>query len=86
MLGFILILIFIALNFLDYTLTCKIIKLGGKEINPVIKIFGIIPVKVVVFIFLLLFYNFIDWRVFAIPDVIFAGVCIWNFIQLKKQV
>ncbi len=77
--------LWVALNFVDYALTKKIISMGGKELNPLIRFVGMIPAKIG-FTGLLVGYYFFTgrWELFIPCDIAMGLVCGWNFWQMRK--
>ena len=81
-----LILLFVILNVVDALLTESVLKRGGKEINPIIKKFGLYQIKIagtLLFILLGVLSSFLI--VFIVADLILLGVCGWNLAQWMKQ-
>jgi len=80
-----LLLLYILLNCLDYWLTQSSIKIGAKEINPIIKFIGLIPSKIVGTIILTTAYVItLDIKIWYAIDFILLGICIWNFIVYSR--
>jgi len=78
-------LLFIVLNIVDWYLTKRIIDLGGRELNPILKKFGIGSVKLMICPLFVLAGYFLHWAVLVIPNVLMLATCVWNFIQLRKS-
>lgn len=81
------ILLFILFNILsgvDYYLTKRILKLGGRERSPVMKFLGLLPAKIGGSILGGLLGYFIHWVILILPSMALAGVCVYNYYQLEK--
>ncbi len=79
-----LIVLFTILNWLDYYLTKKILDHGGIELNPVVEVFGLLPVKIGSTILFGLAGYFISYQILIPAIIVMAGVCIWNLIQVRR--
>lgn len=78
-------IVFVVLNVIDALLTKSVIKLGGVEVNPIIKKFGLYPIKIVGTILLIILSVFASFLlVFLIADFILFLVCVWNYVQYDK--
>lgn len=77
-------IIFILLNVVDWYLTQRILKKGGRELNPVIRWIGVTRSKLIFVPIVVILGFLIDWVVLIIPVLLLAAVCIWNYIQLRK--
>jgi hypothetical protein len=78
--------VFIVLNGVDYYLTKRILKYGGKELNPVINKIGIIPSKTIAVGAAGLMGYFVSWGVFVPLNIIMVGCCVWNYVQIKRYI
>jgi hypothetical protein len=80
-----LLITYILLNYIDYWLTQKVLKLGAKEINPIVRWLRLIPSKVIGTIILTTGYILTsNVKIWYGIDFILLGICIWNFVQFKK--
>ena len=77
-------ILFNILNWLDFYLTKKILDDGGRELNPVIRFLGLLPAKIGATVFVGLTGYFIHYAIIIPVTIILAGVCVWNYYQLKK--
>ncbi len=76
---------FVALNIIDSLLTKSVLKMGGVEVNPLIKRLGLYPIKIggtILLIILSVFASFL--LVFLIADFVLFLVCAWNYVQYDK--
>ena len=80
MIPFILLFIlFNILNWLDYYLIRCSLKLGGKELNFVIRAVGLLPAKIGATILFGLAGYFINYTILIPASIIMAGACTWNY-------
>jgi len=70
---------FMAVNVLDWYFTKRIIDNGGRELNPILRKFGVARVKLIICPFLLLAGYLLHWAVLVIPTLVIAGACVWNY-------
>ncbi len=84
MVSIVLLLSFAGLNVWDMVLTGRVLARGGRELNPVVRTFGIIPVKAVAVLVAGVAAWQWGWRPVAAMDLVMLGVCLWNVRQLKK--
>lgn len=75
--------IFTILNGLDYYLTKRILKSGGKELNPIVDVIGLVPTKAIAITSAGVMACF-GCKIFVPLNIVMAGVCTWNYIQVKK--
>ena len=75
--------LFAAVNILDWYLTKRILNNGGRELNPILRKFGIARMKLIVCPILILIGYLLYWEILIIPTLIIAGACIWNYRQLR---
>ncbi len=80
-----LLIAWVILNLVDYLLTQKILSEGGKELNPVVRTLGLLPVKIVSMVVAGVLGWFLPVYFIAGIDVLLVAVCVWNLIQSKKQ-
>ena len=76
--------LFIAVNILDWYLTKRIIDNGGRELNPILRKFGVARMKLIVCPVLILVGYLLHWVALIVPTLIIAGVCVWNYRVLSK--
>ena len=62
----------------------RILKHGGKELNPVINKIGVIPSKAIAIGVTGLMGYFVSWGIFVPLDIIMIGCCVWNYTQIRK--
>jgi hypothetical protein len=77
-------IIFVLLNVFDIWLTSKALKMGAKELNPIVKKFGLYLPKLIVPICIVIAY-FTAWWVLIIPVGLMVGLTIWNIKQYNKM-
>lgn len=76
-------IIFILLNVFDVWLTKKALDKGAKELNPIVRKFGLYIPKLIVIPICVLAY-FTAWWILVFPVGIMIGLTIWNLKQYKK--
>ncbi len=62
--------------------------MGGKELNPIARTLGLLPVKIIgvpICIFLILYFDYI-WFVGLIVNIEVLFVVIWNYFQYRKGI
>lgn len=78
-------LLLVFLNGVDLLLTRKIIRRGGKELNPFMKNPKLwIPLKAGSSIVCLIISLLTSWVALVVPNLLMIGVCVWNYRQLRK--
>ena len=80
------ILLLTILNWLDYYLTIVILKSGGRELNPILRALGLVPVKVVGNIGIGIIIYFTSWISSIIPVLGLLFCCVWNSYQFMKKI
>jgi len=83
-LAIILSFLFLCFNWLDFYLTKRVLDKGGRELNPIVKVFGLLPVKIGASIVFPLAGFIIHPFVLIVPVFIGMFVCVWNFLQLRR--
>jgi len=80
------IVLFIILNGVDFWLTRRILKAGGRELNPIIRKLGLWQVKVGGIIVVLLWWLItgIEFPIHLL-NLSLLAVCIWNLFQYFTQ-
>lgn len=82
--------LFVAVNVLDAITTVKVLKLGGKELNPLMArmmgMVGVIPALVIMKAAMLYFtFTNLGIVILYLPlfVAVYIGVCAWNLYQIK---
>ena len=75
--------IFTVLNGLDYYLTKRILDSGGRELNPVVNKVGIGRSKVLSIVSGAAL-AYCGCKVFIPLNLLMSGVCLWNYLQIRK--
>jgi hypothetical protein len=78
-------ILFVIVNILDWYLTKRIINKGGRELNPILKRFGVAKMKLIICPILILAGYLLHWAVLVVPTLIILGACIWNYRILKRM-
>jgi len=63
----------------DLVLTRKILSLGGRELNPIMRNPELwIPVKLFVTVICIVLSIFTSWYALIFPNILMFIVCLWN--------
>jgi hypothetical protein len=81
----ILIVVFLLLQTIDILLTRKILSLGGRELNPIMRGKYSIWIKAGASIIVIAGGLLTHWLVLVLPIAIMIGVCVWNYRILREM-
>ena len=83
--------LFVLVNVLDAITTVKALKLGGKELNPLMArmmgMVGVIPALAIMKVAMLYFtFTNLGIVILYLPlfVLVYIGVCAWNLYQIRK--
>ena len=70
-------------NWIDYLLTRKLLKGGGRELNPILRKMDMFWVKLVINVAIIVVAILTYWAVLILPTALFLFACVWNWMQYK---